>query len=138
MKTIITLLPLTVALLAVSTHAQEDQLPPTPAGQTWKLVWQDEFDGTTLDASKWDTPEYKRRDGYWSRKAISLDGNGHLVMSTLKDGDKYLGRLRADQGQVRARLRLLRRPHPTSEAAGPLVGVLDHGRRRRQGRRRGA
>ena len=46
MKSIITLLPLTVALLAVSTHAQEDQLPPTPAGQTWKLVWQDEFDGT--------------------------------------------------------------------------------------------
>ncbi len=67
-----------------------DMLPTAPQGQTWKLVWQDEFDGTTLDASTWDIPEYKRRDGYWSRNAITLDGNGHLVMSVLKDGDKYL------------------------------------------------
>ena len=45
--------------LRVTTTAQtmpqsceDDQLPPTPAGQTWKLVWQDEFDGTKLDASE--------------------------------------------------------------------------------------
>ena len=56
----------------------EDQLPSAPQGKSWKLIWQDEFEGTTLDASKWDTPEYQRRDGYWSRKAISLDGNGNL------------------------------------------------------------
>jgi beta-glucanase (GH16 family) len=84
------LLPLTALLLAVTAHAQDDQLPSAPAGQTWKLVWQDEFEGTQLDANKWDIPEYKRRDGYWSRKAISLDGQGHLVMSVVKDGDKFL------------------------------------------------
>ena len=84
------------ASLRVTTAAQslptscEDQLPSAPAGQTWKLVWQDEFDGDKLDATKWDIPEYKRRDGHWSRKAISLDGQGHLVMSVLKDGDKFL------------------------------------------------
>ena len=88
-----TLLPfLLLGLLAVLARATEpdDQLPSAPEGRTWKLIWQDEFDGTTLDASKWDIPEYNRRDGYWSRKAISLNGNGHLVMSVLKDGDKYL------------------------------------------------
>jgi beta-glucanase (GH16 family) len=90
MKRIVALLPLTAVLFAVNTHAQEDLLPSAPAGQSWKLVWQDEFDGTTLDTSKWDVPEYNRRDGYWSRKSISLDGKGHLVMSVLKEGDKFL------------------------------------------------
>ncbi|MBP7935595.1 MAG: glycoside hydrolase family 16 protein [Phycisphaerae bacterium] len=68
----------------------KDTLPAAPEGKTWRLVWHDEFDGTELDATKWGIPEYKRRDGYWSRKAISLDGKGHLVMSVLKEDDKYL------------------------------------------------
>ncbi len=67
-----------------------DTLPTPPAGKTWKLVWNDEFDGTKLDESKWDVPEYRRRGGWWSRKAISLDGKGRLVMSTLKEGDRFL------------------------------------------------
>ncbi len=58
--------------------ANQDDLPPAPDGKAWKLVWHDEFAGTTLDTTKWDVPEYKRRDGYWSRKAISLDGQGRL------------------------------------------------------------
>ena len=67
----------------------EDQLPPPPDGKTWKLVWHDEFDGTKLDESKWTyRPDGKRKGGWWSRKAISLDGNGHLVISTFMDGDK--------------------------------------------------
>ena len=91
MKRIVALLlPPTALLLAVTAHAQDDQLPSAPTGQTWKLVWQDEFDGTQLDTNKWDIPEYKRRDGYWSRKAISLDGQGHLVISVVKEGDKFL------------------------------------------------
>jgi beta-glucanase (GH16 family) len=90
MKSTIALLAIAVALQPVRSHAQEDQLPPAPAGKIWKLVWQDEFDGTALDDSKWDVPEYKRRDGYWSRKSITLNGSGQLVMSVLKEGDKYL------------------------------------------------
>ena len=31
----------------------EDSL--LPDGKSFKLVWQDEFDGDTLDTSKWDT-----------------------------------------------------------------------------------
>ena len=77
-----TSLPLITALVlgTVAATAQgqqletKDDLPPAPGGKTWKLVWHDEFTGTKLDTTKWDIPEYKRRDGYWSRKAISLDG----------------------------------------------------------------
>ena len=103
--------------LQVTAPAQDDQLPSAPAGQTWKLVWRDEFDGTTLDASKWDVPEYKRRGGYWSRKAISLDGQGHLVMSVLKEGDKFLdgcvrtkGKFQHAFGYYVARIQLQKQP----------------------------
>jgi beta-glucanase (GH16 family) len=83
-----------VGLLSVSLAlAQEpkEQLPPAPEGKAWKLVWNDEFDGTQLDESKWQTPpDAVRRDGWWMRKAITLDGQGHLILTTLKDGDKYV------------------------------------------------
>jgi beta-glucanase (GH16 family) len=87
-----TLLPfLLPGLLAVTTRATEpdDQLPPAPQGKSFKLVWHDEFDGDKLDESKWTyRPDGKRKGGWWSRKAISLDGDGHLVITTFMDGDK--------------------------------------------------
>lgn len=67
-----------------------DQLPSPPDGKSWNLSWHDEFDGLHIDESKWDIPEGKRRDGFWTRKAISLDGKGHLVISTLKEDGRYL------------------------------------------------
>jgi beta-glucanase (GH16 family) len=72
-------------------EAIKDVLPPAPEGKTWKLVWHDEFDGTELDEGKWDVPpDGKRRDAFWMRRAIALDGKGHLVISTLKEGDRYI------------------------------------------------
>ncbi len=67
-----------------------DDFPPSPAGKTWKLVWSDEFNGSALDESKWNILEGRRHDGWWSPKAISLDGKGCLLISVLKDGDKFL------------------------------------------------
>ncbi len=81
----------TATLWAVLQAAETaDVLPPAPPGKTWKLVWHDEFDGTALDESKWDVPEGPRRDGWWSRKAIVLDGRGHLVIRTFKHENRYL------------------------------------------------
>ena len=77
MKTLLPLLLL--GLLAVPAKAAEpdDQLPPAPEGKIWKLVWHDEFDGDKLDESKWTyRPDGKRKGGWWSSKAISLDGEG--------------------------------------------------------------
>jgi beta-glucanase (GH16 family) len=95
----------------------EDQLPPPPEGKAWKLVWHDEFDGDKLDPSKWEVPEQRRRDGWWSPKAVSLDGQGNLVISTLKDGDRYLdacvrtrGRFEHAFGYYVARIKLQQQP----------------------------
>lgn len=69
-------------------------LPPAPAGQRWTLAWNDEFDGTTLDPAKWsfgggtEAEPQPRRDGFWVREAMVLDGEGHLVMRTYLHGDR--------------------------------------------------
>lgn len=64
-------------------------LPPLPAGDSWKLTFQDEFDGLALDESKWNVGEGKRHDIVRSRKAVNLDGKGALVMGILKEGPDY-------------------------------------------------
>jgi beta-glucanase (GH16 family) len=98
--------------------SHEDQLPPPPAGRDWKLVWHDEFDGKELDESKWETPpEYKRRDAWWMRKAVSLDGKGHLVIRTFKEGDRYIDGCARTKGKYEhvfgyyvARIQLQKKP----------------------------
>jgi beta-glucanase (GH16 family) len=86
---------LAIALLVSQARAQtpgpQDILPNAPEGKQWKLVWHDEFDGLTLDESKWETPpDGRRRDAFWMRKAVSLDGQGRLAISTLKEDGKYI------------------------------------------------
>lgn len=69
----------------------EDTVPPVPDGKLWKMAWSDEFDGTVLDSSKWECPpDGPRRDGYWMKKAVTLDGRGHLVINVLCEDDKYI------------------------------------------------
>ena len=113
-------LPILVfGLLAGSAEAadSDDQLPAPPNGKAWKLVWHDEFDGDKLDESKWDVPDHKCRDGWWSPKAVALDGDGNLAISTMKDGDRYLdacvrtrGKFEHSHGYYVARIRLQDQP----------------------------
>ena len=98
-------------------NKDEDTLPQPPGGKSWKLVWHDEFDGDALDESKWDVPEYKRRDVWWSRKAVALDSKGHLVIKMLKEGDRFYdacvrtkGKFEHAFGYYVARIRLQRQP----------------------------
>jgi beta-glucanase (GH16 family) len=114
------LLPL--ILLGLLSHPMQawgadDQLPTAPQGRTWKMVWHDEFDGDRLDETKWDVPNNRRRDGWWSPKAVSLDGKGRLVISTLKEGDRYLdacvrtrGKYEHAHGYYVARIKLQEQP----------------------------
>ena len=116
----------------------KDTLPPLPQGKTWRLLWHDEFDGAKLDETKWEVmPDGPRKGGFWSPKAVALDGKGHLVISTLKDGDKFLdgcvrtkGKFEHSFGYYFARVQL-------AEAARALVGILDDARRDEHGRQRG-
>ncbi|MSU62649.1 MAG: hypothetical protein EXS31_09660 [Pedosphaera sp.] len=63
---------LSVALLGLTlssnsyaqTGTTKDSLPQVPAGKEWRLIWQDEFDGTKLDETKWNRlGDWKRLDG---------------------------------------------------------------------------
>jgi len=72
----------------VSVEGHEPSL--LPKGKKFKLVWADEFDGGTLDKSKWGF-----RTMFWGREAkqfcergVSLDGNGNLIIEPvlMEDG----------------------------------------------------
>jgi len=136
------LLPfLLLGLLAFTARAADpdDQLPPPPQGKSFKLVWHDEFDGDKLDETRWAyRPDGKRKGGWWSRKAISLDGDGHLVITTFMDGDKPTDGCITTQGKFEhafgyylARVKLQKEPGHWSAfwITGPGVGkVGDDGR----------
>ena len=87
-----------VVSLASLARAEEikEKLPQPPEGRVWKLVWSDEFEGDKLDKSKWDVPDNRRRDGWWSPKAVSLttrtastspDCSGRMVTAIAPDQD---------------------------------------------------
>jgi beta-glucanase (GH16 family) len=54
---------------AFKAHAQirEEFMPPAGQGKTWKLAWNDEFDGAKIDTSKWEIL------GDWKRRAHSYE-----------------------------------------------------------------
>jgi len=61
-----------------------------PPSKDYKLAWADEFDGKKLDKTKWSHRGLgKRRDAINTRQAVSLDGKGHLLITTRKVGRKY-------------------------------------------------
>lgn len=71
------------AVLSVSGLAQ-------PPGDDYELVWSDEFDGDALDHSKWGYRQLgPRRDAINTEDSVSLDGDGHLLITTSRAGDAY-------------------------------------------------
>ncbi len=91
-KTLLLSIALSVVLRGATPEVtpNPESLPTAPAGQTWKLVWQDEFEGATLDESKWNRlGDWKRRDGFWVKEDAYVDGKGHLILRTKKDGDRF-------------------------------------------------
>jgi beta-glucanase (GH16 family) len=63
----------------------------------YKLVWKDDFNGKTVDLTKWNyrAEGAKRNYATVSSKTISTDGKGNLVMKTIKEGDNqyFVGQL---------------------------------------------
>lgn len=52
-----------------------------PSEKNWTLVWADEFDGTTLDTTKWDfrLDFWGVRGAAYTDRGVSLDGCGNVV-----------------------------------------------------------
>lgn len=63
-----------------------------PKGKKWKLVWHDEFDGDTLDRSKWDFRMHlmQQRHPTFTDQGAVPDGKGNLLLTLQeKDGHFY-------------------------------------------------
>lgn len=61
-----------------------------PEGYDWKMVWNDEFDGTELDETKWDYRLHMmgKRHITWQKEGISFDGKSNIIFKIFeKDGE---------------------------------------------------
>jgi beta-glucanase (GH16 family) len=66
----------------------------------YKLVWADEFDGAALDMTKWDYRNLgPRHDAINVKDTVSLDGKGHLVLTTQRSGNEYHAAMIGTQGK---------------------------------------
>jgi beta-glucanase (GH16 family) len=66
------------------TESSSESLEESPKAT---LIFEDDFDGTELDTSKWEKcPEWNRREhNRWSDEMSFLDGNGHYVSRMVWD-----------------------------------------------------
>ena len=71
-------------------RAQQDAPIDSIPVADYQLIWQDEFNGTSLDTSKW-RHRYPgpRRDAINHADAVSLDGLGHLILLTEQNDSLY-------------------------------------------------
>ncbi len=68
--------------------------PKKPNGEKldlskFSLVWEDEFNGNTLDGDKWIFPEWitERNGGYWNKQMVSVhDGSLDITTKYIPDG----------------------------------------------------
>jgi len=101
----ITMITTTVLMLLLSTlGCSKEETPSAPAGgstdstslQGWTLVWHDEFDGPSIDSSRWNYEINGNGGGnnelqyYTGSPSNSFVEQGCLVIQALKEG--YLGK----------------------------------------------
>jgi beta-glucanase (GH16 family) len=67
-----------------------------PEGKKWRLVWNDEFNGGSLDTTKWGFRLHimQTRHTTWTDDAYELDGRGNLLLKAYeKDGEYHTSQL---------------------------------------------
>lgn len=85
---------------ALSAALVAADLPAAPIGYT--LSWSDEFDGTSLDTTKWGYRSLGvRRDAVNVQNAVSV-GGGSLTITTYTDNGKHYTGMIATQGKFEA------------------------------------
>ena len=78
----------------------DEQAGSLPVGAEYKLVWSDEFDGAELDLARWDYRQLgPRRDAVNVKDTVTLDGKGHLVLTTKRSGAEYHTAMIGTQGK---------------------------------------
>jgi beta-glucanase (GH16 family) len=94
------LLEVGIALGEPESNTRADQNASTPAHilKNYQIVWEDEFDGTTLNTSKWKYRNEGKPGGKYatiSRNNVELDGKGNMLIKITKDneGKYYTGAL---------------------------------------------
>ncbi len=91
--------PLLVLLLAAAGEGLAGK--PAAAPADGDLVWHDEFDGNSLDMKKWSYRQLgPRKGGFNVKEAVTLDGQGHLAITTTKAGNKYHTGMIGTQGKL--------------------------------------
>jgi beta-glucanase (GH16 family) len=93
------------------------ETPSTPAELGYELVWEDQFDGTALDSSKWEVRGTGPRAlGFVSPDAVKVE-NGYLKLSALKKDGRILigavgtqGRYMTRYGYFECRVQLQKSP----------------------------
>ena len=86
------LLLVAAGTLAASPKPHKTVLPKPPIeGAAWKQTFADELDGTVIDPNHWNIRHENRtprKNNFWHRDCVQLDGEGFLRMITRKSGDK--------------------------------------------------
>lgn len=107
---------------------------PDHVVKDYELVWSDEFNGTTLDLTKWNYRQdgVVRRLGTVSKDAISLDGKGNLLITVSRstDGTYYIGQISTDglymskygYYECRAKMQTSLGPHTAFWLQSPTYG----------------
>lgn len=81
-----------VLLLLLACKKNEDivQKPFDPLLNGYQLIWNDEFNGDSLDTTKWSYRALgKRRLAINTKESTFLNGNGQLCITMTKNGDEY-------------------------------------------------
>lgn len=102
----------TQALLLIPVLA----LAAPPAGQGYRQVFADEFDGDRLDPARWVAQDQQRRDARNSPRAVTVRG-GVLTLTTFTENGKHFtgfigsqGKFEQVQGYFEARVRFANAP----------------------------
>lgn len=107
-------LSLWIAVAAISIVSAGESAPSTAmdAGSSWKLVWQDEFAGPTLDYAKWEVEVNAFGGGnnelqiYTDRQENVRVENGSLILEARQDHHGIQGTVREfSSGRIRSKHR---------------------------------